>query len=91
MAAVLPCFWIYWDVGNSIAREAAPENRYKAWIGTYSDEAFGDAVRSVIAATDLAAAGASEAVRGRMMTAFIRSTQYEYLFWDGAYQLRRWP
>jgi thiaminase (transcriptional activator TenA) len=25
------------------------------------------------------------------MTAFIRSTQYEYLFWEGAYQLRRWP
>jgi thiaminase (transcriptional activator TenA) len=26
-----------------------------------------------------------------MMTAFIRSSQYEYLFWDGAYQLRGWP
>jgi thiaminase/transcriptional activator TenA len=91
MAAVLPCFWIYWDVGNTIAREAAPENRYRAWIDTYSDEAFGNAVRAVIAATDSAAAGASDAVRLRMMTAFIRSTQYEYLFWDGAYQLRRWP
>jgi thiaminase/transcriptional activator TenA len=45
----------------------------------------------VIAATDSAAAGASKAVRVRMMTAFIRSTQYEYLFWDGAYHLRRWP
>ena len=26
-----------------------------------------------------------------MMTAFIRSTQYEWLFWDGAYQQRGWP
>jgi thiaminase len=26
-----------------------------------------------------------------MMTAFIRSTQYEFLFWDGAYQQRGWP
>jgi thiaminase (transcriptional activator TenA) len=91
MAAVLPCFWIYWDVGNAIAREAAIENRYRAWIDTYSDEGFGDAVRAVIAATDTAAAGASAALRDRMMTAFIRSTQYEYLFWEGAYQLRRWP
>jgi thiaminase/transcriptional activator TenA len=91
MAAVLPCFWIYWDVGNAIAREAGAENRYRAWIDTYSDEGFGDAVRAVIAATDTAAAGASAAVRDRMMTAFIRSTQYEYLFWEGAYQLRRWP
>lgn len=91
MAAILPCFWIYWDVGNTIARQAAADNRYRAWIDTYSDQGFGDAVRAVIAATDLAAAGTTEAVRARMMTAFIRSSQYEYLFWDGAYQCRRWP
>ena len=91
MAALLPCFWIYWDVGNAIAREAAADNKYRAWIDTYSDEAFGTAVRAVIAATDKAAEAATDAVRARMMTAFIRSSQYEYLFWEGAYQLRRWP
>ena len=91
MAAVLPCFWIYWDVGNAIAREAAADNKYRAWIDTYSDEGFGNAVRAVIAATDRAAEGTTDAMRARMMTAFIRSSQYEYLFWDGAYQLRRWP
>jgi thiaminase (transcriptional activator TenA) len=26
-----------------------------------------------------------------MMTAFIRCTQYEWLFWDSAYQQRGWP
>src|ERR1700759_5630850 len=66
MAAVLPCFWIYWDVGNAIAREASAENRYRAWIDTYSDAAFGDAVRAVIAATDVAAAGTTDAMRARM-------------------------
>jgi thiaminase/transcriptional activator TenA len=91
MAALLPCFWIYWDVGNAIARESAADNKYRAWIDTYSDEAFGTAVRAVIAATDKAAEAATDAVRARMMTAFIRSSQYEYLFWEGAYQLRRWP
>ncbi len=91
MGALLPCFWIYWDIGNAIAREAAADNRYRAWIDTYSDEAFGRAVRAVIAATNTAAENTTEAVRVRMMDGFIRSTQYEYLFWDGAYQLRRWP
>jgi thiaminase/transcriptional activator TenA len=91
MAALLPCFWIYWDVGNAIGREAAANNKYRAWIDTYSDAGFGDAVRAVIAATDKAAADATDSIRGRMMTAFIRSSQYEYLFWDGAYQLRGWP
>ena len=91
MAALLPCFWIYWDVGNTIARQSAADNKYRAWIDTYSDEGFGKAVRAVIAATDQAAAATTDQIRARMMTAIIRSSQYEYLFWDGAYQSRTWP
>jgi thiaminase (transcriptional activator TenA) len=91
MAALLPCFWLYWDVGNTIARLASPNNPYQAWIDTYSDDAFGDAVKQVIAATDTAAVAASEPVRAKMVTAFIRSCQYEYLFWDSAYHQRKWP
>lgn len=91
MAALLPCFWIYRDVGCSIARTAAADNPYKAWIDTYSDQGFGEAVKAVIAATDRAAAEAASPVRDRMLAAFIASSRYEYLFWDGAYQLRGWP
>jgi thiaminase (transcriptional activator TenA) len=91
VAALLPCFWIYWDVGSRVARNAAVDNPYRAWIDTYADEAFGEAVRTVIGITDKAAEATTEAVRTRMMTAFIRSTQYEFLFWDGAYQRRGWP
>jgi thiaminase (transcriptional activator TenA) len=90
-AALLPCFWIYWDVGTRIAKHAAQDNPYRAWIDTYADEAFGDAVRTVIGITNRAAEATTEAIRARMMTAFIRSTQYEWLFWDGAYQQRGWP
>lgn len=91
VAALLPCFWLYWDVGHAIARVASADNPYRAWIDTYADEGFAAAVRSVIAITDTAAAGASDAVRSRMMTAFVRCCQYEWLFWDGAYRQRGWP
>ena len=91
VAALLPCFWIYWDVGTRVARHAAKDNPYRAWIDTYADEAFGEAVRTVIGITDKAADATTEAIRTKMMTAFVRSTQYEWLFWDGAYQLRNWP
>ena len=91
VAALLPCFWIYWDVGSRIAKHAASDNPYRAWIDTYADEAFGEAVRAVIGITDRSADATTAAIRDRMMTAFVRSTQYEYLFWDGAYQQRRWP
>jgi thiaminase (transcriptional activator TenA) len=91
IAALLPCFWIYWDVGSRIAKQATADNPYRAWIETYADEGFGEAVRTVIGITDRAAAATTPAIQTRMMTAFIRSTQYEWLFWDGAYQRRGWP
>jgi thiaminase/transcriptional activator TenA len=91
VAALLPCFWLYWDVGTSIAERTVADNPYRAWIDTYADAGFGEAVRKVIGITDQAAATASAAVRDRMMTAFVRCSQYEWLFWDGAYQQRGWP
>jgi thiaminase/transcriptional activator TenA len=93
IAALLPCFRIYWDVGLAIASRAAPDNPYRAWIDTYADQNFGQAVQSLIEIVDGAAteANASRALREKMLAAYRRATQYEYLFWDGAYNLRVWP
>jgi thiaminase/transcriptional activator TenA len=91
VAALLPCFWIYWDVGCAIARRSAPQNPYKAWIDTYADERFGAAVKTVIAIADRAAENAAPVTRAQMLAAFSRACQYEWLFWDGAYQRRGWP
>jgi thiaminase/transcriptional activator TenA len=91
VAAILPCFWLYWDVAQAISRDAAAENPYRAWIDTYTDPRFGEAVKMVIDIADDAAATATPAVRAAMLAAFRRSAQYEFLFWDGAYQQRFWP
>ena len=91
VAAVLPCFWIYWDVACAITREAAPQNPYRAWIDAYADPRFGDAVQMVIGIADRAASTATPARRADMLAAFGRCAQYEFLFWDGAYQQRGWP
>src|ERR1700744_3781676 len=91
VAALLPCFWLYWEVGKTIAKPAAAANPYRAWIDTYADDGFGEAVRTVIGITNRAAAGTTPAMQARMLTAFVRSTQYEWLFWGGAYQQRGWP
>lgn len=90
-AAVLPCFWIYWDVGKRIAGEAVADNPYQAWIDTYSDPAFGEAVEAVIGINDRAAAGAATVTRDAMLAAFKRSARYEWMFWDSAYRQEPWP
>src|SRR3546814_7621199 len=91
VAALLPCFWIYWDVGCAISRRAAADNPYRAWIDTYADERFGATVSRVIGIADHAAAAAGSAVRAKMLAAFGQSSRYEWLFWDGAYHRRGWP
>jgi len=91
LGALLPCFWIYAEVGRDIHGRAAAPNPYRSWIDTYAGEEFHDAVRAMIAATDEAAAGASPSLLERMHGAYARVTQLEYLFWDSAYRLEAWP
>ena len=81
LGALLPCFWIYAEVGRDIHARAAPSNPYQAWIDTYAGEEFHVAVRAVIEATNEAAAAASANMRDRMHAAFTRATQLEWLFW----------
>jgi len=90
VAALLPCFWIYWDVAGAISRQSAAGNRYQAWIDTYADPHFGASVERVIGIAD-AGAEATPTLRPAMLGAFARSAQYEFLFWDGAYRQRDWP
>jgi thiaminase/transcriptional activator TenA len=91
LGALLPCFWIYAEVGRDIHARARAANPYQAWIDTYAGEEFHAAVRAVIAATDEAAADVSRSLRARMHAAFTRATQLEWAFWDSAFRLETWP
>ena len=91
LGALLPCFWIYAEVGRDIHARAVAANPYQAWIDTYAGEEFHNAVRVMIAATDEAAEGASSSLRARMHVAFARATQLEWMFWDSAFRLESWP
>ncbi|MCW6507124.1 TenA family protein [Lichenifustis flavocetrariae] len=91
LAALLPCFWIYREVGRHIFGSAAPDNPYRAWIDTYASPEFATAVDRMIEATDLLAAPASAAIRESMDRVFTRAVQFEWMFWDSAYRLEQWP
>lgn len=91
VASVLPCFWIYWEVGRHIQTRAGPSNPYERWINTYGDEVFGGRVRSVIAIADDMAAAAGSRVREDMLAAFHRAARLEWMFWDSAYHRESWP
>ncbi len=91
VAGLLPCFWIYREVGRSIAVRSSADNPYRAWIDTYSGEAFEASVDRMIGLTDALAEAANETTRRRMALAFAKATTLEWMFWDSAYRDERWP
>ena len=87
VAAALPCFWLYAEVGSTLHREflaggAPGEHPYASWLRTYADEDFAAATRQAIEYTDTAARRASESEREAMALAFRQSSRYEVDFFD---------
>ena len=91
VAAVLPCFWIYREVGMYINERAADNNPYSDWIDTYSSETFSKDVDRAIEITNEVAATASKEDRQKMKSAFDYSTRLEWMFWQSAYRREQWP
>jgi len=92
MASVLPCFWVYKQVGDHIlATQNTKANPYQAWIDTYGGEAFAAAVQKAISLCDEVAASSTEARRQAMTEAYVLCTKMEWMFWESAWRLETWP
>ena len=52
LGAVLPCYWIYWEVGKALVERGSPDPLYPRWIDTYGGEEFAAVVRAVLELTD---------------------------------------
>jgi len=91
MAAVLPCYWIYLEVGRELAKKGSPVPEYQKWIRQYAGEPYGKSVKEALAIFNAAAAQAGAAERGKALEAFERSARYEWMFWDMAWRMETWP
>jgi thiaminase/transcriptional activator TenA len=91
LAALLPCYWIYWEVGKALEQAGSPDPLYSRWIATYASTEFGDIVRAVLAATDVVAARRSSAEREAMQRHVLVTSRYEWMFWDMGWRLEGWP
>jgi thiaminase/transcriptional activator TenA len=91
VGAVLPCYWIYWEVGKELARSGSPDPRYQRWIDTYGGGEFGDVAREVLAVADGLGAGLATSERARVRRHFRTTSRYEWMFWDMGYRKESWP
>ena len=90
LAALLPCFWIYREVGKHIYKNVAPNNPYQKWIDTYSGKEFEKVVEDAICLTNRVAEEINQKQLSIMKESFIMSTRLECVFWDSVYRLKCW-
>ena len=91
LGALLPCYWVYAEVGRALMAEGSPRSLYQRWIGTYGGEEYLSIVQDVLTMTDDVAAREAEAAREAMTQHFVISTRFEWMFWDMGWRKERWP
>ncbi len=91
-AAVLPCFWIYADVGRVLTSRSAAvkDHPYGRWVEEYGDPAFAEATQKAIGLVEEAAASVTDVVRKRMREVFLDASRFEEMFWESAYRGEKW-
>ncbi len=91
LGALLPCYWIYWEVGKKLEQAGSPNRLYKRWIATYAADEFGKLVRQVLDLTDALAEKLTAGQRDALEGHFVTTSRYEWMFWDMAWRQEHWP
>jgi len=91
VASLLPCYWIYWEVGRSLQSSGSPDELYKRWIDTYASESFAEVVRAVLGLADKIGEKLNAEEIKAVERHFLTTSRYEWMFWDMGYRREQWP
>ncbi len=91
VATVLPCYWIYREVGRVLRAASSPDPLYARWIETYGSPEFDAIVHDVLAVADRLGDDLGVAESARCERHFRATARYEWMFWDAAYRRLDWP
>lgn len=87
IAAILPCFWIYRDVGLNIYANVTSDNPYMSWINNYASQEFAEITNTAISLMDEVASQCNAEGLERMKNAFEYASLFEWHFWDDSYNM----
>ena len=82
LCAVLPCFWIYYQLGMIHKNSTSNNNCYKKWIATYSSPDFIVATQHLVKTTTIIANQSPSELQLKMKEAFGIAAQFELDFFD---------
>lgn len=88
-AAILPCPWLYQEIGEKY-KDAKPEVKlYEDWIAMYSDPGFKETIECQKLMMNRYAEENPFKVK-KLKSHFIKSCYYEWRFWEMPWTLENW-
>ena len=91
LAVILPCLWIYAEVGRHLCSKGSPNPVYQRWIDMYSGSDYHDECNVALMWTDRIGIELTPQVEARARRHFRVAARYEWMFWDAAWQREDWP
>mgnify|MGYP001747980152 FL=1 len=88
-AAILPCYWLYEEVGAVLSSQNHADHPYAEWLSMYGGEEFAAEVARSLAEVERAFETASPAQRVRAARAYLSACVYEREFFDQAHRALR--
>ncbi len=92
-ACLLACAWSYNYIGRSLS-DKYPEqenNPYKQWVDTYSGEDFTSLNETAMTLLNKLAEGKPERELALLEEIVVKTSLYEYMFWDMCENREEWP
>jgi len=93
VASVLACAWSYNWIGKQLATwpGALEHEFYGNWVQTYSSDEFTAIADDCKQLINEIAKGKSKSELKRLEDIFVKTSYYEYMFWDMAENKSTWP
>ncbi|TWW13186.1 hypothetical protein LABALGNA3A7_09920 [Dellaglioa algida] len=89
-SGLLPCAWLYLEIGYKLIGKGSPNPMYQRWIETYSTDEFKESVDNQRRSLDRVAKESSQETVEAMANAFKISSIEEYNFWGMALDHQTW-
>jgi len=90
LVALLPCYWLYYEIGVTFSAKSSPVKIYQAFLDTYDSEGFKELLEELLQLIDELARSSTKEERVRMSEAFLLSSEFELKFWEMAYTYESW-
>lgn len=81
-AAVLPCYWLYAEIGLKLTEFNHPDHTYNAWLTLYGDTEFIEGTKKSIQIVEDLMTEAGAAERERAIRAYLGACIWEREFFD---------